>query len=223
MKKKQFVQNEWNRILVRCDDRREVKKSRKVFLAKLSNNDYPSHLVKQWTKSFIKQPQRVYDDKKIFYMSVPFINDNVNNMVKRSLRHLGITVRLSHKSNKLQSRILPAFKKLPQKCKLANCLLKDHNCFKSMVVYEWKCQCGETYIGSTERHLHIRIKEHCLIQQNSAVFLHRLGCVNGKWTTRILANGVDITDLRLKEAILISNLHPSLNRKEECSHFNLVV
>jgi hypothetical protein len=44
-----------------------------------------------------------------------------------------------------------------------------------------------------------------------------------KWTTKIIANGKDLTDLRMKEAILINQHHPSLNRKEEVNHFNLVV
>ena len=38
--------------------------------------------------------------------------------------------------------------------------LKDKNCHKSHVVYEGQCNCGEKYIGETQRNLSVRINEH---------------------------------------------------------------
>jgi hypothetical protein len=219
MAKRHYVQNEWMRIL-RKSDKHDVKRAKKTLEEKLLANNYPQQLINKWTLS-TTQRNRSQMNSKIFYLSIPYINDGINNMIKRSLRPLGLNIRLSHKNRKLKSWIKASTNQPIINCSLANCRLKNEHCLKSMVIYECKCTCGDTYIGSTERQLHIRIKEHFTLH-NSAMFQHRLTCDN-KWHTSILANGIDITDLRIKEAILIKQRHPSLNRKEELRFFNLVV
>jgi Uri superfamily endonuclease len=71
------------------------------------------------------------------------------------------------------------------------------------------------YIGSTVRPLHQRVKEH-LSTSSSAVHQHLQICNrNIGITTTILANETDPKNLRIKEAILITDRKPNLNRKEE--------
>ena len=74
--------------------------------------------------------------------------------------------------------------------------------------------CGDFYIGSTIRALHSRVKEH-LAGGNSAVGEHLRQCHGAGFRTRILARDNDPKDLRIKEGILIADLKPSLNRREE--------
>jgi hypothetical protein len=220
--KRNFALNEWSRIKRRCNNARDIKASKNNFISKMIMNGYPSNLIKKWIKSSkngASHNGRI--EQEIFYLSVPFINDGINKLLKKSLSHLGLKIRLSHKSQRLISWLKPNFKKLNNKCSLANCKLNNKACSRTMVVYQCKCTCGATYIGSTERQLHIRIKEHYSLH-SSALFQHRLLC-NGTLSTTILSNSRDLTDLRLREAILINSLHPSLNRKEEVQPFHLVV
>jgi predicted GIY-YIG superfamily endonuclease len=220
--KRNFAINEWNRILRKCKNARQVKKNRLIFISKMVSNGYPMNMIKKWTKT--SKPTVCHTNNSndgIFYLSIPYVNDGVNKAIRKSLAPLGLNIRLSHKSYKLMSWLKPVFKNVNNKCSLTRCKLRNKDCLKSMVVYECKCVCGASYIGSTERALHIRVKEHHSLH-NSAMFQHRLLC-DGVWTTRIIANGKDLTDLRLKEAILINQRHPSLNKKEEVKHFELVV
>jgi hypothetical protein len=220
--KRNFTINEWQRILRRCANAKDIKNARKVFVEKMSLNGYPTNLVKKWTKvSRLGNTQLNYGNQNVFYLSVPYINDGVNKLVKKSLAPLGLNIRLSHKSRKLMSWVKPALKQITHKCTLANCKLKTKDCLRTMVVYESTCECGASYIGSTERTLHVRIKEHHSLH-SSAILQHKLLC-NQKWRTKIIANGKDLTDLRMKEAILINEAHPSLNRKDEVIPFHLVV
>jgi hypothetical protein len=220
--KRNFILNEWNRICRRCATPNKIKKARDAYIEKMVLNGYPSNLIKKWTNTpNFGSYQRNKDTQGIFYLSVPYVNDGVNRLIRKSLAPLGLNIRVSHKSQKLLSWIKPNFKKLRKSCILANCRLKNNDCLKNMVIYECMCECGASYIGSTERPLHVRIKEHHSLHI-SAILQHKLIC-NRQWVTRILANGKDVTDLRLKEAILINSKQPSLNRKEEVSPFHLVV
>ena len=94
-----------------------------------------------------------------------------------------------------------------------NCPLKSSDCYRKLVVYEIVCSCGDSYIGSTKRPLHQRIREH-LRMSTSAIFNHRLSC-SGHLATKVLSSGTDCVDIRIKEALLIASKQPSLNGREE--------
>jgi hypothetical protein len=218
--KRQIVLNEWRRITKRCCSKLVMIKEKKRFIKKLVCNDYPVNLIKKWLHSAKRRYAAADSTDNVFYLSIPFVNDGINKLIKKAIAPLGINVRLSHKSRRLQSWLKHDFT-ATSKCSLANCKLNDINCNKSKVVYQCVCECGASYIGSTMRPLHIRIKEHHNLS-SSAIFQHKLNC-NGKWHTKIKAYASDCTDLRFKEAILIKQIHPSLNRKEEILPFQLVV
>lgn len=219
--KRNFVKNEWSRIMRRCSSKKEINEQKKKLGFKLTANGYPGSLVKKWMRTVCRHPHSIRNNTdQVFYLSTPFINDGINRMIKKAVAPLGLNIRLVHKSNRLQSW-LKTHQRNINKCSLANCKLKNNECNRRMVVYECICDCGANYIGSTIRALHIRIKEHHATQ-TSAIFGHKLVC-QGNWKTKVIANGSDQTDLRLKEAILIDQLHPKLNRKEEVLPFLLVV
>jgi len=86
---------------------------------------------------------------------------------------------------------------------------------KKNVIYEIKCTtCDSTYIGSTIRPLHIRIREH-LTMNNSSVYQHFSVCKDGHNIVKILATDSDPINIRIKEAILIKEKKPNMNTKEE--------
>ena len=88
------------------------------------------------------------------------------------------------------------------------------------MVYKVSCvTCNQCYSGSTKRFLHIRIKEH-MDNRNSFIFKHGLEC-NPIWKFDILATTVSSNELRIKEAIIISDMRPSLNTKEDLHNLTL--
>ena len=100
-----------------------------------------------------------------------------------------------------------------QQCRMVNCPLRSDICLRKMVVYKVACVCGASYIGSTTRHLHTRIKEHHRTP-TSAIYRHRLLC-DGNHVVTVLCNAKDAVELRLKEAIKISVAAPELNDRGE--------
>jgi hypothetical protein len=62
--------------------------------------------------------------------------------------------------------------------------------------------------------LHIRIKEHN--NKASSVYQHNVTCNKGRgWSYSIMRQCNNIPDMRFAEAQLISDLQPTINKKEE--------
>ena len=102
-------------------------------------------------------------------------------------------------------------------CSLSDCPVSDPKlCFRRNVVYQVQCTgCNNIYIGSTIRHLHLRIREH-LKSDQSSVKRHLSTCTNTAGISiKVLSHDSDEKNLRLREAILIMDHKPVLNSKEE--------
>ena len=83
------------------------------------------------------------------------------------------------------------------------------------MVYELHCPiCSATYIGSTIRSLHVRVREH-LTRPLSSVFQHLQRCDTNRVRTKVLASDPDEANLRLREAMLIRQRRPSINSRAE--------
>ena len=108
-------------------------------------------------------------------------------------------------------------------CQIGNCALRKSSplCLRKMVVYEITCVCGANYIGSTKRPLHTRYKEH-LKNSTSAIYGHRLECT-GELSVKILSTGKDSVDIGIKEAMLIAERNPTLNRRDEGANILSIV
>jgi hypothetical protein len=147
-------------------------------------------------------------------MSIPFIDDPTNTMVKRTLRGLGYNIRLSHCSRNLSSILSNSQNGPPTRngrCNIPHCRVNNENCYKSMVVYQTTCsttcsQCSQFYIGSTKLFLHTRIRQH-LTQRHSHIFRHNLIC-GGSW------NFIVKQSMRWGESLIIRRDKPSLNTRE---------
>ena len=140
-------------------------------------------------------------------------------MIKRALRPLNHSIRLTHRSpnlnqllNQTQKKFLPPTRN--GKCNINTCRINDPNlCFKSMIVYEVICNsCQSNYIGSTKKFYHIRIKEH-FTQSSSHIYHHNLTC-EGSWSFKVRQAFSSIQSMRWGEAILIRKEKPTLNTKE---------
>ena len=210
--KNNVIQNEWFRIKDKCSGKVQLKNAKASYLKKLQENGH------HWSIKNLKnsRPRHHSFEEDPLYLSVPFINDMSNTLIKRALKPLGLPVRLVHKGKTLQSLLSPTTFITPTRsgrCDLKNCPLQNQLCYKKMVVYEIRCcNCQATYIGSTKKFFHERMKEHNILK-NSSIYKHRTCSTNLSY--RILAFGRSVADMRLKEAIIIREKQPCLNVKED--------
>ena len=214
--------NELDRRLTKCTDRDEVLTATNEFIDLLRNNDYPENFINNTISFYNAGPTRnkrktTRNNNKIFHLDIPFISDELNAFIRRTYNKYGIQVRIHHRQNSLR-QILS--KKPSQDCSLKNCTLNNKKlCMQRNCVYEIGCPCGEFYIGSTKRDLHIRIKEHTY--KNSSVMKHLNICGNqtSDLCIKILSRNKDIVDARIHEAMTIHKRKPTINSKEELIDF----
>ena len=91
---------------------------------------------------------------------MPFINNEINGIVRRALKRHGINARVINLRPQTVGQLCQ--KQRPAaKCKVRKCPIPHLNSTATFVVYQVKCNlCGNTYIGSTSKQLHYRTKEH---------------------------------------------------------------
>ena len=215
--KRAFARNEINRINERCSTKGGKTHEVGKFYEILNSNGYPKCFINDLTnkKKLKKKPMKSRDESRVFF-KFPFINEKVNSMVNGIFRSAELPVRTYSKSITLRS-LLRRRRHEPQPCNLEHCKIKDSNlCFRKNCVYECICKkCGKSYIGSTIRPLHIRVREH-LRDENSSVFKHHQIC-KAEFQVRIELIDNDVINLRLKEALLIRRKQPPMNNRVELS------
>ena len=158
------------------------------------------------------------NDELIYNFQMPYISDNIDRKIKSVFRRENIKVRLCRKSNSLKSILKPCLQSEKQ-CIWQDCFTKTQNiCFKRFVIYHIVClPCGGDYIGSSDRFLHNRIREHTHTGVGSIIHTHLKNCGNGraKINVKILRVETDLINARLGEALFQKRLLPSLNIRNE--------
>jgi hypothetical protein len=211
--KMNIITNEWERIKSKCSGNALMKNERKRFCNKLMNNGHTNipHLSLQprLTTEVMEGP--------VFYLNIPFVSDEANTLIKRALKPLKLNIRLSHRSKQMKELLKPPLSVGPTpsilSCHIKNCPVRSHLCLSKFVVYKVTCnKCNEFYIGSTKKHLHLRIREHIKMKESN-LFQHKMTCKSG-WTIVVLSRNGNVTEMRMKEAILIQQQHPTINKKE---------
>jgi hypothetical protein len=212
--KNNIVINEWQRIMKRCDNSRQIATQKRTFKEKLQRNGF-CNLPNLRLNS--PHPRVTNEPSQPFYLSIPFVSEELNTKIKKALKPLNLPIRIVHKGRQLQHILAKQGKRPPTrtgKCDLRGCALKNDSCFVKMVVYKVECtKCKLFYIGSTKKYLHTRIKEHNSMK-SSSVHQHHATCQGG-WTIHVLQVCKSLPDLRFTEALLIKDLQPGLNKKEE--------
>jgi hypothetical protein len=91
-----FITNEIERIEERCSNNNE-----KTIL--LNRFNQVLTLRGHRSENFKPLRRRPKTDDQRFFLNVPFINDEIDNMVKKALKPLGLKICLSHKTKTLKS------------------------------------------------------------------------------------------------------------------------
>ena len=140
------------------------------------------------------------------------------------VRELDLGINIIFASKKIKN-ILKNTRRIIKRQKLP--ILEQAN-----VIYEMKCKKCNTpisYIGETKRKLMERFKEHCSnsnIESNKsepmthAQQTHQNNSQN-HWDIKILDRAFSDTDRKIKEAIQIKKLKPTLNRKYGITYIDI--
>jgi hypothetical protein len=207
-----IINSEWNRIRKRCSDIQNWEHHGKDFQNRLRINGHPKEALKMISHDELvsQNPLREKQTQK-FFLSIPYVNNEVQYKIRNALKGLGVKIHIAHKGEKLKN----SFKyREKTKCDMKNCKMKSHICMTKGAVYEIKCDiCSKSYIGSSWRYLHTRFKEH-LNQRASPIYSHNQKC-KGNLTVKVLAIDGNIQRMRIKEAMLIKERKPALNGKED--------
>lgn len=209
---RRIICNETQRIRERCSDPEKAAHHLATFQDTLKANGFTKRLQDITAGSGSRNP---VEHNTTPFIHVPFISDHINTKIKRIFKKVGLQVMPYSRNRNL--RQLLASRENPAACTMDNCSLDDTRlCNRRGIVYQLQCnRCGESYVGSTTRMLHQRIREH-VTRTNSAFYQHLQDCTKGAgFRTDILALDPDPKNLRLKEGLLICEKAPSINKKEE--------
>ena len=207
--KRNIINNEIRRISERCTVVSDKIMETNKFLNDLTTRGYEKN-----THKVKKQKRRKNIDMTNFcYFQFPFVNDATHHSIRRIFASAQLPVRIFNNNHNLRS--LLSRQKIQENCNMKNCSLNDGKlCHTKMCVYEMQCEnCHESYIGSTTRALHNRVREH-LQMENSSVFKHRKKCAS-TFCVKVIARDNNANRLRFKEAIYIQEKCPKMNNKVE--------
>ena len=157
------------------------------------------------------------DDMDWLYFRIFYISDSVDRKIKTMFKN-GLSVRTTHKSMTLRQALKPGKTRWLQPNKLRDFQQPPLRALLEMW-YEITCnRCHESYIGSTIRHTHDRVKEH-VTKPSPLVYkcLASHGSSESEITVKILIRDNDPVNLRLKEALYIRRKKPKINSKDECN------
>ena len=213
----QIASNETRRINNRCSSEESKQKHNSNFDKVLRTNQYPQRVIDQ-TKRHVPTKHSHRSTPNWLYLRIPYISDAIDRKIKRIFKDEEVPIRVIHKSTSLRQILAP--RNRHEACNRTKFpIANDKICNLRGVVYKIRCnQCHKTYIGSTIRKLHDRIKEH-MDKSESSVFRHLSETHNGSndISTTIIARDNDVVLLRLNEAYFIRKEKPQLNSREESS------
>jgi hypothetical protein len=210
-----IIRNERQRIRERCTEAATRRVHEHAFDTLLRRHGYPAPMIQQSRASQTPTPcsSSRTTGRGFFYLKLPFLSDTVNHKLKRIFLSEGINIRLAQRGFSLRDALKHRRESLP--CHLRDCPLESALCMRKNIVYELKCSvCSATYIGSTIRALHVRVREH-ITRSVSSVFQHLRRCNTNRFETTIIASDPDEANLRLREAMLIRQHCPSINSRAE--------
>ena len=209
--KRAVVRNEVNRICARSSSQADRDSNLRRFRNVLELNDYPNEFINNVTTNTSRRRHK-NRDSHFFYLRLPFLSDYFNSKIMHIFKKYNLPVRTYHRSRKLRNAL-----KRPSKrnCSLPNCPITPSDfCLSTNCVYCLECEeCSATYIGSTIRPLHIRIREH-FNSTRSSVYAHKTLC-GANFRVSVLGRESDCTSLRIHEALLIRSLRPIINSRQE--------
>lgn len=117
----------------------------------LRENGYPPKFIEKYSQPKPKTTTLIGPEKKSAYLTIPYLGEQFSSEVRRRVRAAtnlafpAIEPKVVFTTNKIPAR--PVKDPLPPSC-------------ASNIVYQFTCNCGDSYVGRTERWLAKRVDEH---------------------------------------------------------------
>ena len=206
-----FVSNEYQRVTSKCSTQSDKNDAVTNLTNKLSDRGYPKDVVNSAiAKQNITSNQQAANDTLFF--KFPYISDAVDRRIKNIIKKAQQKVQITRRGYNMRALLSKKpVNNCPGDCGTRKCQSRN-------IVYEYTCKCVNNYIGSTKRCLHNRVEEHihpAVSQKPSSITLHRRECNEEDNKFNIIGRGNDVVDTRIKEGLLIQQLMPTLNEKDE--------
>ena len=186
-----------------------------------TNQPQPNHI---WTNT------RKYMQKNP--LKIPYITHKLNAHCKRVINYLDLPLKLintkAQQANHIPNPQGPT--KCITRCQICKILPPHNTCKETNVVYQAKCNiCSQTYVGKTSTTLYKRITQHKSDLSNNkdksplGEHLDKQHPDTPKnlqqFQFSVLKKGNDPVDTLIREALLIKNNRPQINRREEIPQF----
>ena len=159
----------------------------------------------------------------VFTLKVPFVSDQLNHQIRRTLARHDISARLVNPRGKtIKDLARRPDSRSSKQCQSKTCPAPAI-CQRNNVVYLATCDlCDDEYIGMTTRRLHDRARGHVRsanMKDDATDFSdhyceHHKPC-SPRITFKILTHQPDLLRLHIEEALRIKQHRPSLNRRQE--------
>ena len=217
--KTNVIKNEIERIKDRCSYETDFQTNLRQLEKMLSANDYPNQTIRRMTASRHKPKKKEKERREnMIHVRLPYISDKIDNKIKNIVKRNNLPIQIYHNTRTLRHCVNT--NEVTTECQMKDCEVKNKKlCNIKKVVYKIKCdKCGDSYIGSSVRPLHLRVKEH-LRYRNSSVYLHKMKC-GAEFSTEIMGRERDATSLRIREAIEIRRNQPEINSRQEREHLS---
>ncbi|CAH8681898.1 unnamed protein product [Schistosoma haematobium] len=182
----------------------------------LRDNEYPLKFIQKYAKS---NPHTKYDgvERKTCFLHLRFIGDEIAGIINQRINS---ALKVTYPAAKLMT-VWQTNCSLQQTKIDKPSFLSSSNC-----IYQFTCTCQSTYIGRTERRVHVRISEHVPKNLrlrgtrafNSAIARHLLDTghtIDIPHAFKVINRQRSTTTLRFAEAIMIKKLKPDLCIQKE--------
>ncbi|CAH8634971.1 unnamed protein product [Schistosoma bovis] len=117
----------------------------------LIENGYPLKFINRWKDHGSARPTIASVEKKPVYITLPFRGDSNSLLLKQRLKSV---------INKTYCAAKVIIKERTRCMLHSKPKVHGNDCVTSHCVYQFKCVCGHTYIGRSNRDLNIRVSEH---------------------------------------------------------------
>jgi len=200
-----------------CNNEHSLKEADLKITNKLLINGYSKDFIDKQKQATTRRKINSKENENISFIKFPFISDDFSFKLNRLLKRHKLPIRPVSASSNTLRQALSKHNITTNTCTKRNCRLNEPTmCHRKRVVYCLTCSvCQNKYVGSTKQPMHNRFEQHHT-SSSSAVFSHIKSHGNTcAFSCKILASAHSIKELLFKEALLIREHKPKINRRNE--------